>query len=327
MNRYPYHQSPLFRLSTRKKLAEVLLVARAELLQAAKHPADYYIVFTPKKVRRGRKARTCQQPRKPFLYRLHRRVKVLLSRIETPPYLHSAVKGRSYITNASAHLDKADEGLATVDLRTFFPSVSEEAILRFFLHKMECAPDVARILARVLTYNGHLATGSPVSPLLSFFAHQDMFDEIYEIAARAGVSMALYVDDMSFAGAGASPALVFRVGQLARRNGLETHKERIWAGTGPKTVTGTVLDGGEIRLPNRRYLQLHNTLRALKRTNDKRQRFNDLQVAIGLLYEAAQFDPRYRSTAEQLVSEQRVLRKELGIKPKRRRRRLVDHRA
>ncbi len=71
----------------------------------------------------------------------------------------------------------------------------------WFFHKvMRCSPDVAAILANLLTVDGMLATGSTVSPILSFFAFYDMWFAIGRIAKDAGCVLTVYMDDVTLSG-------------------------------------------------------------------------------------------------------------------------------
>src|ERR1700730_5919784 len=85
-------QSPFYKLMTRQKLATVLGVELKEI-NALRRAADNFIRFT------SDTGRDIQWP-KPRLRRIQKRVADLLSRIEPPEFLHSAIRGRSYITNA-----------------------------------------------------------------------------------------------------------------------------------------------------------------------------------------------------------------------------------
>ena len=107
------------------------------LVNRADNYARFYIGTTKK--------RAVQKP-KGRLRALHKRIATWLSRIETPDYLHSAVKGRSYITNAQAH--RVDTNLIQVDIRSFFQNVAKHAVYVFFLDMMHCRGDVAMLLAK-----------------------------------------------------------------------------------------------------------------------------------------------------------------------------------
>jgi len=108
------------------------------------------------------RARTVEHP-KPHIHRFHQRVFTLLSRIEPPLYLHSGVKGRSYITNAKAH--RGCSRLVTLDIEAFYPSTRRWHVFEFFNDTMKCSPDVADIMASLLTYEDHVPTGRAASQI------------------------------------------------------------------------------------------------------------------------------------------------------------------
>lgn len=84
--RVPLRGSALFKLTSTRRLAEILLVPR-ELIDRWAAPGDSNYL-----IRQDRKSgRTIEEP-KPQLKLLHKRFARLLSQIETPDYLHSGVK-------------------------------------------------------------------------------------------------------------------------------------------------------------------------------------------------------------------------------------------
>ena len=82
---------------------------------------------------------------------------------------------------------------------------------------MKCAPDIARLLAKICCIHGALPTGSPISPTLSYFACEDMFSWIGNLARSNNLCFSLYVDDMFFSGETASQEL---------RNKVITHLKK-----------------------------------------------------------------------------------------------------
>jgi len=106
------------------------------------------------------KPRQIQEPKR-RLQQVHKRISRLLTRVSVPQYLHSAVRGKSYISNAAAH----DPAASTIkiDIKKFYPSVPRVAIYAFFHKTMKCRADVAGLLADLLTYKAHLPTGSSAS--------------------------------------------------------------------------------------------------------------------------------------------------------------------
>lgn len=211
-------------------------------------------VFT---IKQGEKDRQVEVP-KVVLERIHRRLFYLLERIEKPDYLHSGVRGRSYISNAKVHVGAVP--LVKLDLKKFYPSVDGARVSRFFTGTMRCSPDVAALLTRLCTFDNHVPTGSCVSQLLAFFAAKPLFDELHDLAASAGVRDSCYVDDLTWSGYGATPAFLWAVKQVVHRHGFKYHKDRCFAAGDRKLVTGVMLDGTRIAvLPSKEFDLWKNT--------------------------------------------------------------------
>ena len=118
--RYPLNQSPLYKLHSRKKLAELLEVSLQELEDMVANADSLYNRFEKTIIKSGKiKKRFIEHP-KPKLRRLQRRLVRLLDRIQPPDYLHSAFRGRSYISNALQH--DCNSRVAKIDIKKFFPS-------------------------------------------------------------------------------------------------------------------------------------------------------------------------------------------------------------
>ena len=262
---YPLNQSPFYKVTSPRRLAEdVFGVDAAALQELVDRPANYRIFD----IKQNGKLRKVEEP-KPELQSLHKRASILLARIETPDYLHSAIKGRSYLSNARAHLESP--GLIKVDVRKFFQSVKRVTVADFFRRHMLCAPDVAGMLAKLLTIDGHLPTGSAVSPILSYYAHKDMFDEIEALANTHGLKMTCYVDDMCLSGAAARRWILFQVRGVIARHGLRSHKAHYFGPTRPRIVTGVVIHRGRALLPNRRHKKISEEYKILSSSRHGRR--------------------------------------------------------
>jgi RNA-directed DNA polymerase len=107
--RVPLKGSALFRLTSPRRLAEILLVPRSTLERLVNWGGANYLVRPDRK-----SGRIIEEP-KARLKLIHQRFGRLLAQIETPDYLHSGVKGRSYITNANAHT--ADKPCIKLDIK------------------------------------------------------------------------------------------------------------------------------------------------------------------------------------------------------------------
>lgn len=291
---YALNQSPLYKLTTKRKLAALFNISTQELLSLASRE-DNYRVFQIN--RSSGKPRTVEVP-KPHLERVHHRLFFLLSRITPPKFLHSGVKNRSYITNAEAHVGA--NRLVKLDINKFFPSTKAWHVSEFFVVYMKCTPDVAGILTALCTCGGHVPTGSCVSQIIAYYAHMGMFKQIYDLANELGVNMTCYVDDIAFSGKNANKALLSSASKIMMARGLVCHKERVYRGDQPKIVTGVVVTADNIKLPNRRHLQIFTEYQQLQHAAEESDVEKRLEILLGRVNAAAELDSIYRPRAKRL---------------------------
>lgn len=253
-DRYPLDQSPLYRLRGKGQF-EKLLDLPWDMAKALADPAYYRVWF-------NEKGREIQQPIR-TLALVHKRIGDLLARIELPDYLYSQ-RGRSYADNARHHLGHVP--LFKTDIHKFYPSTTWMMVYRMFIDQFACAEDVAHRLADLCCYQQrHLPTGSPLSGRIAFFAARQMFDEIAAVASRESCRMTVYVDDVTFSGVRATKTLMGEVRQVVHKYGLKTKqkKSKTYAATSPKAVTGAIVSGEELRLPNERHRKIQEARRQL----------------------------------------------------------------
>ena len=132
---------------------------------------------------------------------------------------------------------------------------------------MRCSSDVASILAQLLTVDGHLATGSSVSPILSFFAFYDMWLNIAQIAKDAGCVLTVYMDDITISGDKVPESVVWAIRKQIHSRGLLYHKERHYT-RGVGEVTGALIKDGRMIVPNRQRKKAYDTRMKLAATDD-----------------------------------------------------------
>lgn len=199
------------------------------------------------------KPRLIQDPRG-VTERLHYRLYELLDRVQRPAFLHSATRGRSFVTNARAHV--GPHPCVTTDMKDCYQSTTAKHVRGFFEHDLKIAPDLAHKLAQAATVHGHLPTGSCLSPLLAYWAHRETFDRIAVECERLGVTLTVYVDDLTLSGTRASLKLLHRVKQMLREVGLDTHKDKSFARGAFKHITGVAVSERGLQVPNRRLHRL-----------------------------------------------------------------------
>jgi hypothetical protein len=189
-----------------------------------------------------------------------------------------------------------------LDIHKFYPSTLHSHVCGSFKNQMECAPDVAGMIASIscVTMNGvsHLPTGSPLSQILAFYSHKRMFDELDAYVTAHGGVFTVYVDDITASMKRASPGEILGMGRIVTKHGLKWHKERFFPRRCPKAITGAIAKGEHLEAPNRQHQKY---ARARDRIGDSAVAVADqkraAQRAIGILQCIAQVDERRSSTA------------------------------
>lgn len=283
---YALDQCPLYKLASRKRLAQDIFNVDLSFLERLAANEGNFRVFT---IRQGEKDRQVEVP-KVVLERLHRRLFNLFERIEKPGYLHSGVRGRSYISNAKVHIGAVP--LVKLDIKKFYPSVDGARVSRFFTDAMRCSPDVAALLTRLCTFENHVPTGSCVSQLLAFYAAKPLFDELHTLAADAGVRDSCYVDDLTWSGHAATPAFLWEAKQVVHRHGFAHHKDRCFAADDRKLVTGVMLDGDRIAVLPSKEFDLWRNIQALGGF-EPQDRIVAVNSLIGTAVAAGQIEARF----------------------------------
>lgn len=248
---HPIKQSPLHKLGHHKRLASLLKIEVAQLKRLAKAGSAAYSEWDEEKPSGG--TRHIENP-KPRLKRLQSRLATILSLIDPPAFLSCPVKGRSYISNARAHLGSKE--FVTLDVKAYFPSTTWNRVYWYFNKRLLMPRDTAWTLASLATIDGRLPTGSPLSPIMAYLAHEDMWLKVAKLAEDAGCRLTVYMDDITISGTRVPEALVWTIKQEVHRVGLRLNnkKERRFSDVG--VITGVVVTPNGVRLPKRSHLNL-----------------------------------------------------------------------
>jgi hypothetical protein len=287
---YPLQDSVFYKLSNKKRLAHLLSASFQELKSLI--GTQNYRCFTQTK---NGKQRLIQEPL-PKLDRIHTRVASLLCRIQTIDGLHSGKKGKSNISNARAHLGFGKK-VITADIKSFFPATTRLNVFDFFYNTMQCAPDIADYLSKLLTYEDHIPTGSRISMPLAYFANKRMFDEIESAAATVGASMTIYVDDLTFSGSILNKGFISKVETIAKKYGHKIHpsKTRFYSGNDVKLITGAAIRGNQINPRNKHLQKLRNELSEWLGSTTKDTKLT--HRVLGRMTFIGSIDPRYKDKA------------------------------
>lgn len=274
--KYALNQSPFYCLSSKRRLTVILNITPIELNNLTQS-GNLYI--EKEIVDKNGKKRCVQKP-KARLKSVQERIFNLLSRIELPDFLFCPAKGRSYISNAQSHIDGAVA--RSVDIKKYFPSTLSRRVYWFFHKRMQCSQDVASILTAISTFKGQLPTGSSLSPILSYYAHIDMWEAINEIAHKFNCTLTVYMDDVVISGLHVPYKVMWQIKQQIHRCGLHHHKEKHYAEGTAREVTGVIICNGKIIPPNRQYLKVYQLHQQIQRESDPEKQVKLHQQLQGL---------------------------------------------
>lgn len=299
--RYPLISSPLWKLSSIHLLTSLLRLKEEQLRLLSSSPE--YKFFTDNS--KPEKPREVQEPLGATM-RTHYRFVKLLDSIQRSEFLHSATRRRSNITNAEKH--KGGESVVKTDIKSFYENTTFHHVKSFFYNDLGWSHDIAKMMASICTVNGHLPTGSCLSPLLSYWVHSKVFETIDKLCKSKNVTLTLYVDDLTLSGKHATKRLLKQVKNLIAQKGLQTHKDVLIAPKHAATVTGVIVDGSEIRVPNAHRLKIMNLIDdVVSGENDQLDRLN------GQLAYAGAIEPRVKTQFIKRFQQQEKLAEQRGV--------------
>lgn len=248
---YPLNQSPLYKMRSRAKLASLLGISGGDLRKLSTGDSLYSEFDIPKKFGNG--VRHVENPCR-ALKRVQAKLARVFARINPPDFLFCPVKRRCYVTNAAMH--RGNRIVHCLDIRKFFPSTPQRRVFWFFHKIMKCERDIAGLLANLACYQGHLPTGSPLSPIMAYFAFYDLWARIAEFCEGKGYTFTVYIDDVTISGARVPKADIWQIQQMIHGVGLRYHKEKTFVDQ-PAEITGVVLREGKLVAPFRQHKKMH----------------------------------------------------------------------
>lgn len=299
-----YTDCPLYGLKSKKLLKKLLRINNNQVM---KQP--YIASLVSPYIDKSGKPRLIEPPHEELKI-IQKRIKNCLGRIIVPDNVFSGVKGKSYADNAQFHVGNNRRNLYKIDLTAFFPSITRDTVYRFFAEDLLCSPDVAQLLADLTTidlgkssaknideiyeflkeknvssYN-HLISGAPTSQILSYLVNHQMFDEMQKLADDNGITMTVYVDDVTFSSENRiSKDFRDKIITIIRKYNYQISRKKVKRYTKlyPKLVTGVIIDAmGKPVLKNsmrQKIILTYNDLKTNPENADLRMRLRGLLIA------------------------------------------------
>lgn len=222
----------------------IILGISPKLITAmARHPRrnyPYYRTFhIPKKA--GGK-RIILAPRR-FLKAIQKYIlRQILEKRPLPPCVMGFVRKKGIVDNAALHT--GCDYMLKVDIKDFFPSVTEGQVLGVF-EGLGYTKPMSRILARLCTYNNALPQGAPTSPCLANLVFSEVDLRLMKLAEKQGLQYTRYADDLTFSGSRRIQGrLLEQVTGIVNKGGfqLNAKKTRFGKPGQPLYVTGFVVN-------------------------------------------------------------------------------------
>lgn len=273
---YPIEKSPLYSLTNKRKLAEILGCSNKFLENFVFTRNNYKVWHQPKN--NGKGTRPVENPCD-SLKKIQRRLNKLLSRIITNDYLMSGKKYTSYISNAQYHSENSC--VFCFDLKSFFQKASRKYIYSAFINQFKMSPDVAWLLTDLVSIpnedgsDGYIPTGAPTSQNIIFWAYKKTFDKIFSLTKKMNLKFSLYVDDITFSSKlSITNKLPKTIVNLFSQVGLKINidKTEYYSKNDFKNVTGCVIGANkELLVPNRRMKEIKDIIsqKEIERMNIK----------------------------------------------------------
>lgn len=234
------------------KLEALLGISREVMRELASTSGSLYRPFekraTPKpfqKKPRLQKVRYIDNPLvrlKKVQGRIYRR---LLRPIVLPNYLCGGVGGKTVLDAVLLH--QGSKVLVRVDIKSFFPSVSNIQVYNVWSRLLNCSPQISSLLTKMTTFERHLPQGAPTSTLLANLVLYNIDAPIRRVCIASGIRYSSWVDDLAFSGDGARQVVETAVSALQEGGFSVAHKKLKIMGPGGRKVLCGVLMG---RFPN-----------------------------------------------------------------------------
>jgi len=308
--RYSKEKSPLFKITSHRKLSNILGLSDIGTLKKIIAQGDSnYDKSTIKQ--KSNSLRQLEVPR-PQLRRIHNRINNLLNRINIPSYLHSGVKKRSHITNVKSHIN--NNHVINMDIKSFYQAINKDKIFNFFYKDMECCKDISESLSVLCSCDKHIPTGSSLSQNMAFFCNKKMFDLIYNFSLKKGITFTCYVDDITISSDNIRSLDKEKIIKIIAHHGYKTHKYKNYTPQCKhKEITGVIIQNNTIKVKNKikkqiKILHKEKDINYHKNGSEHESTIKSYQKLIGYIYSAAQINSNYKIYGALIVKE-RSLRK------------------
>jgi len=185
----------------------------------------------------------------PSLSRIQRAISAELTElVEMNDCVHGFIRGRSIISNASAHL--GGENFLQTDIMDFFGSCDDDKFLSNFVPLIR-GKNTVTILRQFCFLNGKLPQGAPSSPVISNICANALDLEVDKYCRQNSFIYTRYADDLNLSGKVITPRALGEVKSIIERHGFSQNlKKTRLINSGRKVIiTGISVGRGKLHIP------------------------------------------------------------------------------
>lgn len=230
-----------------RRLEALLGYSRGDMLRISSNADAYYRPFLKKEKLRPiqkkfkpPKRRVIDNPTgelKAIQKKIYHRI---LKRIEMPENLLGGVKGRTISDNAALHV--GGKTLAKIDVKNFFPTITNLHVFEIWRHLLNCSPKIASLLTRLTTVKRRLPQGAPTSTLLANLVVLSIDALVRYESRRSESRYSGWVDDLAFSGENPRPLIGTTIRELAKGGfSVSRGKIKVMGPHSRKIITGVRL--------------------------------------------------------------------------------------
>ncbi len=272
----PFENNKLYRIKNIESLLKIL--NQKDKIKITQNDIKYYSdlnkqnnIYNIDIVKKECKTnRIIQKPNKK-LKLIQSTIKDILNFLPNPEYRFAVPKrGPKNLVQSQQY----NKQLTTCDIKKYYPHCKYSHINNFFKNNLKCNHSIAKILTNLSVWNpkfylegldnknkieqenliknicesqeSHLATGSSVSPILSFWIHYDLYEAINKLATENNVKFSLYVDNLIFSGDKALEIQKLSINLIhkyyEKNINLIVHDEKLYHFNQSKEMLGLIMD-------------------------------------------------------------------------------------
>jgi RNA-directed DNA polymerase len=276
-------------------------ISKYTIYQLSQHSNKYYRTFEIAKKSGGR--RTICQPSKKLKGFQSWILVNILNKIEVSPSCKGFRKGSSILDNALPHIGA--NTILNIDLKDFFSTISSKQVYNVF-KIIGYNNLIATVFTNICTYEHKLPQGSPCSPALANLTTWTLDLRVQGYVGKRGISYTRYADDLSFSGL--NPSKVVKIIPMIKtiiedeNFAVNLKKTRVSGSARAKTVTGLIINEGNVGIGKKAYKKLRAKIHHLTLPEEQKNKKLLLNVSGWLSYLNSVDKPRLKK-AKKYINE------------------------